>query len=42
MKGLYPHEELAQLPGQFLVEKILPVAVPGLESERHLVIIKRT
>ena len=41
MKGLYPHEELAQLPGQFLVEKILSVAVPGLESERHLVVIKR-
>jgi 16S rRNA (guanine527-N7)-methyltransferase len=41
MKGLYPHEELAQLPGQFVVEKILPVAVPGLGSARHLVVIKR-
>ncbi|PTR14333.1 MULTISPECIES: 16S rRNA (guanine(527)-N(7))-methyltransferase RsmG [unclassified Nitrosospira] len=41
MKGLYPHEELAQLPAQFVVENILPIAVPGLGSERHLVIVKR-
>ena len=41
MKGLYPHEELAQLPAEFVVEKILPVTVPGLGSERHLVVIKR-
>ena len=37
MKGVYPHEELAQFPPQFMVEKILPVTVPGLEAERHLV-----
>ena len=42
MKGVYPHEELAQLPAQFMVEKILPVTVPGLEAERHLVLIKQT
>jgi 16S rRNA (guanine527-N7)-methyltransferase len=41
MKGLYPHEELTQLPAEFVVEKILPVVVPGLGSERHLVVIKR-
>jgi 16S rRNA (guanine527-N7)-methyltransferase len=41
MKGLYPHEELTQLPAEFVVEKVLPVAVPGLGSERHLVVIKR-
>lgn len=41
MKGVYPHEELAQLPAQFIVEKIVPVAVPGLKAERHLVVIKR-
>ncbi len=40
MKGVYPHEELAQLPEQFMVEKILPVTVPGLEAERHLVLIR--
>lgn len=41
MKGLYPHEELAQLPARFEVENILPIAVPGLRSERHLVVVKR-
>jgi len=42
MKGVYPHKELAtQLPAQFIVEKILSVVVPGLEAERHLVMIKR-
>ena len=41
MKGIYPHEELAQLPPSFTVEKIAPVAVPGLVAERHLVLVKR-
>lgn len=41
MKGIYPHEELGQLPLQFTVEKTLSVAVPGLEAERHLVIVRR-
>jgi 16S rRNA (guanine527-N7)-methyltransferase len=41
MNGLYPHEELTQLPAEFVVEKILPVVVPSLGSERHLVVIKR-
>jgi 16S rRNA (guanine527-N7)-methyltransferase len=40
MKGIYPHEELSQLPSQVAVEKILPIAVPGLDGERHLVMIK--
>ncbi len=41
MKGVYPHEELAQVPAEFIVEKVVSVAVPGLEAERHLVMIKR-
>ena len=40
-EGLVSARGTAELPGQFLVEKILSVAVPGLESERHLVVIKR-
>jgi 16S rRNA (guanine527-N7)-methyltransferase len=40
MKGVYPHEELLQLPARFTVEKILPITVPGLAAERHLVMIK--
>lgn len=41
MKGVYPDEELMQLPAQFSLENVLSVAVPGLEARRHLVIIKR-
>ena len=41
MKGIYPHEELAQLPTQFTLEKVVAVAVPGLAAERHLVLVKR-
>ncbi|MEK6708614.1 MAG: 16S rRNA (guanine(527)-N(7))-methyltransferase RsmG [Pseudomonadota bacterium] len=41
MKGVYPHEELAQIPPQFMIEKTLSVAVPGLEAERHLVVLRR-
>lgn len=40
MKGVYPHEELVQVPPQFMVEKIVSVAVPGLKAERHLVVLK--
>jgi 16S rRNA (guanine527-N7)-methyltransferase len=39
MKGVYPHEELLQLPAGFAVENILPITVPGLAAERHLVVI---
>jgi 16S rRNA (guanine527-N7)-methyltransferase len=41
MKGIYPHEELSQLPSQVAVEKIVPIAVPGLAAERHLVMINQ-
>lgn len=40
MKGLYPHEELAALPNTVTVEQVIPVKVPGLDVERHLVLIK--
>lgn len=41
MKGVYPHEELVQILPPFMVEKVLPIVVPGLAAERHLVLIKR-
>lgn len=41
MKGVYPHEELAQLPETFIVDKVLSLAIPGLRAERHLVVLKR-
>ena len=40
MKGVYPHDELAQLPAQFLQYEVVPLNVPGLDAQRHLVILK--
>lgn len=40
MKGLYPHEELEQLPDGFAVDRVDPVDVPGLSAQRHLVVMK--
>ena len=41
MKGVYPGEELAALPGSCRVREVLPIAVPGLDAQRHLVILER-
>lgn len=41
MKGVYPHEELAQLPASFIVDKILLLTIPDLRAKRHLVVLKR-
>lgn len=40
MKGIYPYEELAALPGDVSVQKVIPIKVPGLAAERHLVLMK--
>ncbi len=39
MKGLHPYEEIEKLPPGFNVRQILPLAVPGLDGARHLVLI---
>jgi 16S rRNA (guanine527-N7)-methyltransferase len=39
MKGVYPHEELAQLPPDITVEHVFPLTVPGLDANRHLVVM---
>ncbi len=41
LKGRFPDEELAGVPAGFRIEKIAPLAVPGLDAERHVVVIKR-
>lgn len=38
MKGVYPHEELAQVKGPS--SEVVPLRVPGLEAQRHLVFLK--
>ena len=40
MKGVRPDDELKALPADITVEAIIPLAVPGLEAERHLIILK--
>ncbi len=40
MKGGRPDAELRALPADVAVEAILPLTVPGLAAERHLIILK--
>jgi 16S rRNA (guanine527-N7)-methyltransferase len=40
MKGLYPDEELAQLPPQVQLHGVERIDVPGLRAARHLVIMR--
>ena len=39
MKGVYPHEELAQLPRDFKLRCVVPLKVPGMRAARHLVLL---
>jgi 16S rRNA (guanine527-N7)-methyltransferase len=41
MKGKHPAEELSGVPAGFTVEGIHVLTVPGVEGERHLVVIRR-
>jgi len=41
MKGVHPYEELAQLPPPYRAHAIVPLTVPGLNAERHLVLVRR-
>ncbi|MBT9519932.1 MAG: 16S rRNA (guanine(527)-N(7))-methyltransferase RsmG [Dechloromonas sp.] len=40
MKGVRPDDELKALPADITVETIIPLSVPGLDAERHLIILK--
>jgi len=42
MKGVIPHDELERLPQGYRVRKVLPLAVPGLEAQRHLILVERS
>jgi 16S rRNA (guanine527-N7)-methyltransferase len=39
MKGGVPRDELERLPGEFQVVNVVKLTVPGLDAERHLVIV---
>jgi 16S rRNA (guanine527-N7)-methyltransferase len=40
MKGVRPEAEIASLPADIVVESLVPLNVPGLDAERHLIILK--
>lgn len=41
MKGRYPDDEIKAIPPGFGVRTTIELAVPGLEAERHLILIGR-
>ena len=40
MKGVRPDAEIDALPADIQVEAVIPLTVPGLAAERHLIILK--
>jgi 16S rRNA (guanine527-N7)-methyltransferase len=42
MKGARPDAEIAQLPDSWKAETIIPLYVPQLDAERHLVMLRRS
>lgn len=41
LKGIYPEQELAELPDGYRLDVVHPLDVPFLGAERHLVIVAR-
>lgn len=37
MKGVFPDDELARLPPDYVLVGVCPLRIPGLDAERHLV-----
>jgi 16S rRNA (guanine527-N7)-methyltransferase len=42
MKGVYPADEIARIPGGFALARCVELQVPGVDAARHLLIMKRT
>jgi 16S rRNA (guanine527-N7)-methyltransferase len=42
MKGQFPETEIASLPAGWTAAEVIPLEVPGLSAERHLIVLKRT
>lgn len=39
MKGVHPYAELAQLPPTYKLRSVIPLKVPDVRAERHLVLV---
>jgi 16S rRNA (guanine527-N7)-methyltransferase len=42
MKGVHPFEEIDQLPQGWMVRQVIPLTVPGVRAQRHLVTLVRS
>lgn len=42
MKGVFPKDEIDRLPSGFHVESVIELRVPGIDAQRHLVMIGRS
>ena len=42
MKGVRPDDEITRLPDDVGIDATYPLAVPGIDGERHLVVLRRT
>jgi 16S rRNA (guanine527-N7)-methyltransferase len=42
MKGVWPEVEIGRLPGSIAVDAVHRLAVPGVDGERHLVVLRCT
>lgn len=42
MKGVFPKDEIDRLPSRFRVESVVELRVPGIDAQRHLVMIGRS
>lgn len=40
MKGVYPHDEIARLPGSYTARHVIPLRVPEVDGHRHLVVVE--
>jgi 16S rRNA (guanine527-N7)-methyltransferase len=40
MKGVHPHDEIAQLPAPCRLDTVHTLKVPGVDAERHLVVLR--
>jgi len=40
MKGVLPEQEIAELPATIEVVASIPLQVPGLDAERHLIVMQ--
>ena len=41
MKGVHPFDEIARLPASVTLDEVLPLTVPQVDGQRHLVVIKK-